>query len=73
MDYQIIGHNSKTALSSTSKLGDFLFYPLDTFWRNFNKIDTPVAAVVFKMRHLEKLNMLNLLVHFKSMEMQSGV
>ena len=24
-DHQIIDHNSKTALSSTSKLGDFLF------------------------------------------------
>ena len=24
-DHQIIGHNSKTAPSSTSKLGDFLF------------------------------------------------
>ena len=24
-DYQIINHNAKTALSSTSKLGDFLF------------------------------------------------
>ena len=24
-DYQIIDHNSKTALSSTSKLGNFLF------------------------------------------------
>ena len=25
LDHQIIDHNSKTALSSTSKLGDFLF------------------------------------------------
>ena len=53
-DHQIIDHNSKTALSSTSKLGDF-YYLLDTSLQNFSKIDSPwgVAAVVFEMRHLD--------------------
>ena len=39
-------------------LVNFSFYLLDTFWQNFSKIDSPggVAAVVFEMRHLEKLN-----------------
>ena len=40
-DHQIIDYNSKTALSSTSKLGDFSFYRLDTFWQNFSKINSP--------------------------------
>ena len=38
-DHQVIDHNSKMALSSTSKLGDFCFYLLDTFWQDFSKID----------------------------------
>ena len=38
---KIIDHNSKTALSSTSQLGDFCFYLLDTLWQNFSKIDSP--------------------------------
>ena len=41
LDHQTIVNNSKTALFSTSKLGDILFYPLDTFWQNFRKIDSP--------------------------------
>ena len=40
-DHQIINHNSKTALSSTSRFGDFCFYLLDTFWKKFSKIDSP--------------------------------
>ena len=32
MDHQIIDHNSKTALSSTSKLGDFLFLSTRALW-----------------------------------------
>ena len=31
-EHKIIDHNSKTALSIASKLVDFLFYLLDTFW-----------------------------------------
>ena len=56
-DHQIIDHNSKMAVSRTSKFGDFLFYLLDTFWQNLAKsIHQGVAAFVFEMRRLEKLN-----------------
>ena len=56
-DHQIIDHNSKMAVSSTSKSGDFCFYLLDTFGRILGKsIHQGVAAVVFEMRRLEKLN-----------------
>ena len=39
--HQNIDHNSKTVLSSASKLGDFCFYLLDTFWQHFSKINSP--------------------------------
>ena len=42
-DHQIVDHNSKMALSSTFKLGDF-FNLLDKFWQNFSKIDSPVGC-----------------------------
>ena len=41
-------------------LATFSLYLLDTFWQNFSKINLPgggrVAAFVFEMRRLEKLN-----------------
>ena len=60
---------------SPPNLVTFCFYLLDTFWQNFSKIDSPggVAAVVFEMRRLEKLNIRILLLRFKTMEMQKGV
>ena len=75
-DHHIIDHNSKMALSNTSKLGHFLFYLLDTFWQNFSKIDSPrgVAAVVFERRCLEKLNIIYIqffLFCFETMEMHT--
>ena len=65
-DHQIIDHDSKMAVSRTSKFGDFLFYLLDTFWQNLAKsIHQGVAAFVFEMRRLEKLNIRIFLFHFK--------
>ena len=55
----------------------FRFYLLDTFWQDFSKIDSlvggGVAAVVFKMRRLEKLNIQIFSFCFKTMEMHRGV
>ena len=58
-DHQIIDHNSKTALSSTSKLGDCLFLSIRHILAEFyqNRFSRGVAAVVFEMRRLEKLNL----------------
>ena len=57
-DHQSIDHNSKTALSSTSKLLSSVFIHFTHVLENFSKIDSPggVSAVVFEMRCLEKLN-----------------
>ena len=55
-DHHIIDYNSKTALSSTSKLGAFLFLSTRHILQNFSKIESPgVAAVVFEVRRLETL------------------
>ena len=43
-DHQIIDHNSKTALSSTSKLGDFFVLSITHIFQNFSKIDSPVGG-----------------------------
>ena len=48
-DYQTIDQNSKTALSSTSKHGDF----------SAKSIHQGVAAVVFKRKRLKTLNIKN--------------
>ena len=74
-DHQIIEQNPKTALSSTSELGDFYFYLLDTFWQNFCKIDSPggCCSCFFVMRRLEKLNMQLFLFCFKTMELHMWV
>ena len=57
-DHQIIDQNSRTALSSTSKLGDFLFLSIRHIFGKIlaKSIHQGVAAVVFEMRRLEKLN-----------------
>ena len=54
-DHQIIDRNSKTALSSTSKLGNLLFLSIRHILVEFqqNRFTRGVAAVVFEMRRLE--------------------
>ena len=58
-DHQIIDRNSKTVLSSTSNLGNFLFLSIRQILAEFkkNRLTRGVAAVVFEMRHPEKLNL----------------
>ena len=57
-DHQIINRNFETDLAPPN-LVTFCFYLLDTFWQNFskNRFARGFAAVVFVMRHLEKLNL----------------
>ena len=74
-DHQIINHNYKTALSSTSKLGDLYFLPIRHILAEFeeNRFSRGVAAVVFEMRRLEHLNIWFFLFCLKAMEMQREV
>ena len=46
LDHQLIDHNSKTALSSTSKLGEFLFLSIRHILAE--STHQGVAAVVLK-------------------------
>ena len=75
LDHQIVDHNSKTALSSTSKLGDFLVLSIRHILAEFkrNRFPRGVAAVVFEMKRLEKLNIRSFLFRLKTMQMQKGV
>ena len=54
-DHQIIDHNSKTAQSSTSKLGDFQFLSISDILAEFYQklIDQGVAAAIFEMRRFD--------------------
>ena len=50
LNYQIIDHNSQTALSSTSKLGDLLFLSIRHILAEFcqNRFTRELFAVVFE-------------------------
>ena len=50
LDHQIIDHNSKTALYSTSKLGDFDFLSIRQIFAEMRTFDSPA---VFEMRSLK--------------------
>ena len=74
-DHQIIDYNTKTAQSSTSKLGDFLFLSVTHILAEFqqNQFTREVAAVVFEMRRLEKLNIQIFLFRFKPWKCRGGI